>query len=692
MLKFSTICNECRILQVNTPMHRRVVVLLLILLSFNRLLAQTCTTLGQTPATAFPVCGTNTFSQANVPICETRTIIVPGCQNDGTTYTDKNPFWYRFTCFATGTLGFLITPNNLSSDYDWMLYDITNRNADDVFNNPSWVVSGNWSGNTGVTGTNNTATGTVVCGTTGVNPNPPIFSKMPTLQEGRTYLLLVSHFTNSQSGYTLSFGGGTAVITDPKPPGLQSASAACGGTILRVKLNKKMKCNSLAADGSDFVLAPAAGNIVSAVGVGCNSGFDMDSVILTVSGVVAPGTYSLNIRKGSDGNTLKDNCDQEIAEGVNLPVTVFPLVPTPMNRMKPVSCAPDEVELLFGNGMRCNSIAADGSDFVIPGLPVGIKGAAGTCTNGLTTSIKIQFTAPIQVAGNWTIQLRQGNDGNTIIDECGMPTPAGSALNFQTWDTVNADFTYNVLWGCKKDTVQFFHPGGNGVNSWQWNFDDLSGSQDQNPVFIFPTFGAKNISLAVNNGVCADSTTAVVLLDNAMDARFSAPEYLCPEDPAIFVDSSMGKIINWDWTFGNGNISTQQKPEPQRYKRPATRTQLVTVRLIVENDKNCLDTAYQRMEVVNSCYITVPSAFSPNGDSNNDDLYPLNAFKATDLEFKVYNRYGQLVFETKDWKKHWDGTFNGQKQPTGTYVWVLQFTHVDTKQKFFQKGATTLIR
>lgn len=689
MSKFSTICNEYLFLRVNQPMHRRVVVLTLILLSFNRLSAQTCTTLGQTPSTAFPVCGSTTFSQTNVPICGTHNIVVPGCGNTG--YSDKNPFWYKFTCYTAGTLGFLITPNDLGDDYDWMLYDITGRNPDEVFTNTNLIVTGNWAGTYGLTGASASGVTFIQCGSDPAE-NKPTFARMPTLIEGHTYLLLISHFTDSQSGYKLSFGGGTAVITDPKLPALQSATAACGGTILRVKLNKKMKCSSLAANGSDFILSPAAGTITSATGIGCNASFDMDSVVLTVSNVMAPGTYALTMKKGSDGNTLKDNCDREIPDGEKVFVTVYPIQPTPMDSIKPVGCAPDELQLVFRNNMRCSSIAADGSDFVINGLPVGIKSASATCANGLGSVIKIQLTAPLQTAGNWTLQLRRGSDGNTLIDECGLETPAGSTLSFVTYDTVNADFTYQVLWGCKKDTVEFFHPGGNGVNAWSWDFDKAGTSQDQNPVFIFPTFGSKKVSLTVTNGVCTDQVETTVLLDNEMDARFGYPEYLCPEDAAVFTDSSIGKIISWDWTFGNGNTSGQQRPEPQRYLRPAARTKLYTVRLIVENDKHCFDTASHQVEVVTSCYITVPNAFSPNGDRNNDYLYPLNAFKATNLEFRVYNRYGQVVFETKDWKKHWDGTLNGQKQPSGTYVWVLQYIHVDTKQKIFQKGTTALIR
>jgi gliding motility-associated-like protein len=88
----------------------------------------------------------------------------------------------------------------------------------------------------------------------------------------------------------------------------------------------------------------------------------------------------------------------------------------------------------------------------------------------------------------------------------------------------------------------------------------------------------------------------------------------------------------------------------------------------------------------------VPSGFTPNGDGFNDYLYPLNAYKATKLEFRIFNRYGQLVFETKDWTKKWDGTINGRPQDTGTFVWMLQYTDIDSGKEYFLKGTTVLIR
>jgi len=62
------------------------------------------------------------------------------------------------------------------------------------------------------------------------------------------------------------------------------------------------------------------------------------------------------------------------------------------------------------------------------------------------------------------------------------------------------------------------------------------------------------------------------------------------------------------------------------------------------------------------------------------------------LVFRVYNRYGQMVFETRDWQVKWDGTVNGRKQSTGNYTWVLSYTNEDTGKKFNMKGNTVLIR
>jgi len=389
---------------------------------------------------------------------------------------------------------------------------------------------------------------------------------------------------------------------------------------------------------------------------------------------------------------LLDNCDRNIEPGDNIPLDILPLNPTPMDSLMTVACAPGSLQLVFKKNIRCNSIAADGSDFIVTGAtPVIVVSAGGNCINGVSDVINITLAGSIVSQGNYQVTLAKGSDGNTIIDECGQETPAGSTLNFITKDTVSAAFTYSIFQGCKTDTVAFAHDGKNGVNQWLWKLDYSVTSNLKNPVAYFNTFGPKQIILSVSNGVCSDTVSETISLDNSLKAAFETTNLLCPEDAATFINKSIGNITNYYWDFGEGNTSGLQTPPALKYPISGVE-KTYPISLVVENNIGCFDTVMHNLKVLKSCYIAVPNAFTPNGDGLNDYLFPLNAYKADGLEFSVYNRIGQLVFHTNDWTIKWDGTIKGNPQDSGIYVWMLKYTHHDTGKKVFQKGSTVLIR
>lgn len=665
-----------------------VIFIFLFFVSFAN--AQQCTTLGQTPSTAFPVCGTTAFKQSNVPICSSNSLYVPGCSGTGNAdYANKNPFWYKFTCYVSGTLGFVITPNDLKDDYDWQLYDITGLSPDQVFTNRNIIVTGNWAGNPGLTGASSDGLNYIQCGSE-YDGNESRFAKMPNIIVGHEYILLVSHFTDSQSGYSLSFGGGTASITDTTPPALKSISSSCDATKLYIKLNKKMKCSSLAANGSDFAVSFPGINIISATAI-CNA-FDMDSLVVGLSNPLPPGDYTVSVKNGTDGNTLFDNCGTNIPVGNSLPLVIAPILPTPMDSLTTVKCAPQSLQLVFKKNMLCSSVAPDGSDFMITGpSPVSIVSAVTNCADEVTRIISINLATPVVHAGTYQIKLKFGADGNTILDECAQQTPVSSAISFTVKDTVSADFTFNVLKGCKKNAVQFLHDGRNGVNQWFWHLDYSGNSVLQNPVAYFDPLGDRQIVLQVSNGFCSDTASQTITFDNALKAAFETNSILCPEDSAVFKNTTIGNILSYQWDFKNGYTSMDKDPLSQKYP-VLLMEKTYQVSLVVKNDMGCYDTATHDIRVLKSCYIAVPNAFTPNGDGLNDYLYPLNAYKADSLRFRVYNRLGQLVYQSTDWTQKWDGTINGAPQDAGTYVWTLQYIFHDTGKPVFKKGSTVLIR
>lgn len=674
-----------------------LIILLLMTFFWGKGFSQ-CVTLGQTPPTAFPVCGTTTFHQTTVPICSTNDLWVPGCTGDGALYANKNPFWYKFTCYQTGTLGFVITPNASDDDYDWQLYDVTGLDPNEVFTNQNIIVTGNWSGTYAPTGASAAGVNYLQCASDPTE-HKPTFAQMPTIFVGHKYLLLISHFTDTQNGYSLSFGGGTAVITDPLDPHLLSAKAPCDGTEIRIVTNKKMKCNTLAADGSDFTVSDGTTTFIptSASSIQCSNGFDMDTLSIFLATPLAPGNYTVKIKNGSDGNTLQDNCDKLIPVGESQTFTVYPLLPTPMDSVTKPGCAPQSVTLVFKKGILCSSIDPAGGDFNITGpYPVTIASAAGNCAGGKADHITLNFSAPLLVNGNFTIHLQTGPDGNTLIDECAVETPLPSQITFHVADTVNAEFTYLINYACDKDVASYQHTQAalNGVNSWLWTFTSGSPSTSSlpNPVITYTHFEPTTSTLIVSNGVCSDTTSQNISFDNYLKANFEVTPLVCPDTKASFINHTVGNIVEWKWTFGNGFGASVRDPLPQSYTPMVASDYNALPELIVKNDFGCYDTARQPVKVVYSCYITVPSAFTPNGDGLNDYLYPLKAYKSSNLTFSIYNRFGQRVFLGTDWQQKWDGKVNGVPQDTGAYVWILDYINLTTGKHVTQKGTSILIR
>lgn len=672
------------------PLKPALLLLTVVLCFQMTALAQECTTLGQTPPTAFPVCGTTVFNQSTVPICSTHNLTVPNCV-DGANYANKNPFWYKFTCYVAGTLGFTITPAAPGEDYDWQLYDITGRDPNDVFTVSSIIVAGNWAGTFGATGTSASGVSGIECASI-PSENKPTFAQMPTLITGHEYILLISHFSDTQSGYSLAFGGGTAVITDPNMPRTLSAKPDCDGKTITVKFNKKIRCNSLTGTGSEFAISPSVANVVSATATVCSSSFDFDELTITLDAPLTNGNYDLVVKSGTDNNTLLDHCDNAIP--VDEHTAFIYNVPQPIfaDSVGKVACAPESVKVYFPKKINCNTIAADGSDFSVSGpSTVTVNAANGNCVNGKTDVITVSFASPVVVKGTYQLNLKAGVDGSTVIDECGIELPVHSRP-FTAVDTVSADFTFAVNFDCRTNTLLFEHDGMHDVSTWHWTFNDSIKINTQTHTIKFPSASDNTIKLFVTNGICSDSLTKNVKMDNEVKAGFDMPDVICPEDPLVVKDSSSGLIDNWRWTFDVVSSSSLENPDPVQFPQTNIETYYTIRQVVTNNALGCSDSLKKTLRVLNNCYIAVPTGFTPNGDGKNDYLYPNNAVKAVNLKFNVYNRWGQLVFTTTNWQEKWDGKIKGVPQASGVYVWFLTYTHRDTGKQVFQKGTTTLIR
>ncbi len=118
----------------------------------------------------------------------------------------------------------------------------------------------------------------------------------------------------------------------------------------------------------------------------------------------------------------------------------------------------------------------------------------------------------------------------------------------------------------------------------------------------------------------------------------------------------------------------------------------IRYKVIGYSEEGCADSAFININVFKTLpTVFVPTGFTPNNDGRNDLLLPVAVGMKNIEYFNVYNRWGQLLFSTRQNGQGWDGKINGRLQATGTFVWTVKAVDY-TGKAYFQKGTSTLIR
>lgn len=243
---------------------------------------------------------------------------------------------------------------------------------------------------------------------------------------------------------------------------------------------------------------------------------------------------------------------------------------------------------------------------------------------------------------------------------------------------------------CKGNNTQFVDSTtslSGSIISWFWNFGDGGVSQAENPQHAYGSTGTFTVNLTVTSSFgCKDTINKAVTVIPGPHADFTMSQN--PVEalvPVIFTDASTGpgSLVSWYWNLGDSSYVNTENPE-HAYANSGD----YNVTLVVKDINGCIDTVRHEVTVV--LLPDVPTAFSPNSDGQNDVfLVKGGPFKTIDL--RIYNNWGQLIFESNDQAQGWDGTFNGTAQPIGVYVWVVDVETFSGK-KIKKTGDVTLLR
>ena len=271
-----------------------------------------------------------------------------------------------------------------------------------------------------------------------------------------------------------------------------------------------------------------------------------------------------------------------------------------------------------------------------------------------------------------------------------------SSIKVNIYKIPKIDIKSDILSGCQPLEVNFNEEASNSANrKYYWTFSDGGISFDKNPEYVFEDYGMFNVSLEVReshgNKVCKNKETAIFTID-----VFEKPEsrFIVDEDvqnnitPTFYFDNQSDVTCNSFWSFGDNDSSIVYDPS-HKYDSIGD----YKVSLITETAEGCRDTSIKYVTVQRVQTFFQANAFTPDNDGINDVfIFKASEINLDEFDFKVYDRWGHIIFETHDINEGWTGSvYGGKTARPGLYVYTV--TYKDFKDvEFTESGTITLIR
>lgn len=352
---------------------------------------------------------------------------------------------------------------------------------------------------------------------------------------------------------------------------------------------------------------------------------------------------------------------------------------------------------------------------------VWIYDADGSCTDETSFDVTINLTPSISNPGNQIIcdsyslpsitgtnlsgnenfyddtQVNGGNIINSTItstqtiwlyDQIGNCTYESSFdITINTTPTI--DFTVDTSSGCLPLTVKFLNNSTPQFDQVNWDFGDgytfNSTTEIDSVSHIFNTDNCFDIKLIASANGCVDSLTkaSLICVHPKANAEFTVDTYSKTVSNPFFEFNNLSTNANvYYWDFDDDETSIETDPQHKFPNDP--RKYYIT--LIANNAFNCSDTTGQFIELKDELIYYIPNAFTPNNDEFNNTFKPVfySGYEIEDYTMYIYNRWGQLIFESHDTAVGWNGRYGGNEGeycPDEMYVWKIHFKETTTDKE-----------
>lgn len=236
---------------------------------------------------------------------------------------------------------------------------------------------------------------------------------------------------------------------------------------------------------------------------------------------------------------------------------------------------------------------------------------------------------------------------------------------------------------CKGDSIQLNATGGSYI-IWLPN-QGINNPYSYNP-FVYPDTSTLYNITVYSTHACQNDDSVMITVQNAPTVTYSPDTTIIIGDIAdLFVYANQPNVIfNWLPAYGLSCLNCTDV-----YAQPLETT---TYQILYQDSMQCFTQAVNITVFVKEEYtIDVPTAFTPDGDGNNDVVYVKGWGIKNLLEFSIYNRWGEQIFTTDDINQGWDGTFKGKPQNIDTYVYYTKGMLYSGKE-VEKKGTINLFR
>lgn len=235
-------------------------------------------------------------------------------------------------------------------------------------------------------------------------------------------------------------------------------------------------------------------------------------------------------------------------------------------------------------------------------------------------------------------------------------------------------------------------------NNCIWTFDNgqtVSGCGPVTQTFGNPGVFGASLQLSSPNG-CISTVyqDSMVIVDATPVASFIPKPAVFPiSNPVVDFENHSTGATSYRWNFGHGNAESTENSPSYTYPEEVAGYE---VTLIAYSEGGCMDTVRYTVNSQEDLIFYIPNTFTPDGDEYNQSFQPVftSGFDPYDYSLFIFNRWGEMVFESHDTAVGWKGTYgkDGNECQQGTYTWKIEFKTLVNDERKMYVGNVNILR